>query len=463
MNATASSSAVRLVAIDDDPQSLRLIKSVLDQKGLEIFLASDADRGMELIHQERPQIVLLDLRMPKASGIQLLEQVTQIDPGIDVMLITGDYSAESAVEAIQKGACDYLTKPFVPEKLRQRIDQLLADARIRQRSLQLEHELLEAYQFQGIVGRSPLMLDVFHKIRRVAPHFRSVLVTGETGTGKELLARALHQLSPAVAGPFVACNCSAVAETLFESELFGHVKGAFTGASQDKLGFFEYAHGGTLLLDEIGDMSLAMQAKLLRVLETHEIQRVGSPAVRKVDVRVIAATNRDLRAMVAERTFREDLYYRLSAMEIQLPALTERKEDLLLLQRHFVEHFAEQYKKRICGLTRRAQNLLARYHWPGNVRELQNVIGHACMMTEGEAIDVRDLPPHLRDQKAQDQLEEKDLLPLEEVQRRYARRVLERVGGNKSQAAKVLGISRSTLYQLLGVDNQEEVQADLVN
>lgn len=459
---TANSLSVRLVAIDDDLQSLRLIRTILDQKGLEIFLASDGQTGMELVRHKHPQIVLLDLKMPKVSGMELLEQIIQVDPGTDVMLVTADYSPESAVEAIQKGACDYLIKPFLPEKLRQRIDQLLADARTRQRSLQLEHELLEAYQFEGIVGRSPLMLDVFHRIRRVAPHFRSVLVTGETGTGKELVARALHRLSPVSKGPFVACNCSAVAESLFESELFGHVKGAFTGASQEKAGFFEYAHEGTLLLDEIGEMSLGMQAKLLRVLETQEIQRVGSPASRKVNVRIVAATNRDLPALVAERAFREDLYYRLSTMEIKLPALTDRKEDLLLLHRHFVELFAAQYKKRISGLTRRAQNLLVRYHWPGNVRELQNVIGHACMMTEAEVIDIHDFPPHLRDQKPEDMLSDKDLLPLEEMQRRYARRVVEQMGGNKSQAAKILGISRSTLYQLLGVDGREEIAADIV-
>jgi DNA-binding NtrC family response regulator len=454
--------SVRLVAIDDDPQSLRLIQSVLDQKGLEIFLASDAQSGMDLVQHKHPQIVLLDLKMPKVSGMELLEQIVRIDPGIDVMLVTGEYSPESAVEAIQKGACDYLTKPFLPEKLRGRIDQLIGDARTRRRSLQLEYELLEAYQFEGIVGRSPLMLDVFHRIRRVAPHFRSVLVTGQTGTGKELVAKALHRLSPVAQGPFVACNCSAVAESLFESELFGHVKGAFTGASQEKAGFFEYANEGTLLLDEVGEMSLGMQAKLLRVLETQEIQRVGSPAARKVNVRIVAATNRDLHALVAERAFREDLYYRLSTMQIELPPLTDRKEDLLLLQRHFVNLFAAQYKKRICGLTRRAQNLLARYHWPGNVRELQNVIGHACMMVETEAIDIQDLPPHLRDLKPADLVEDKDLLPLEEMQRRYARQVVDRVGGNKSQAAKILGISRTTLYQLLGVDGREQVEADIV-
>jgi transcriptional regulator with PAS, ATPase and Fis domain len=280
-----------------------------------------------------------------------------------------------------------------------------------------------------------------------------VLITGPTGAGKELVARALHRRSPSSANTLAVCNCSAIVETLFESELFGHVRGAFTGATQDKVGFFEYANGGTLLLDEIGEMPLVTQAKLLRVLQSNEIQRVGSPAARRVDVRVVAATNRDLRAMVAARQFREDLYYRLSMVEIQLPSLAERKEDLPLLERFFLERFAAQYKKPVRGLTRRAQALLARYHWPGNIREMENVLGNACMMAEGDAIDVHDLPERLRSAPGPgpDEMDstDKDMSSLEAVQRRHTLRVLDAVKGNKTRAAEILGISRATLYRLL--------------
>jgi len=379
-----------------------------------------------------------------------------------VMLMTGHYSTEAAVEAIQKGAYDYLNKPLSVEKLRQRVDQLMAEARQRRRTLQLDRELLKVYEFEGLLGRSPLMLDVFTRVRRVAPHFRTVLVTGATGTGKELVARALHRLSPAASGRFAVCNCSAIVETLFESELFGYVKGAFTGATQDKSGLFEYANGGTLFLDEIGEMPLATQAKLLRVLQSQEIQRVGSPAVRKVDVRVVAATNRDLRARVADKEFRDDLYYRLSMVEVKLPLLAERKEDLPLLVRYLVERFATQYNKPIRGLTRRAQALLARYMWPGNVRELENALGHACMMVEGDLIDVRDFPDTLRKPAERELVEDEDLIPLDELQRRHALRVLARVGGNKKRAAEILGIARTTLYQLLAESGAEQKETEQI-
>ena len=309
-------------------------------------------------------------------------------------------------------------------------------------------KLLETSQLESMIGRSPSMLDVLSTIRRIAPHFRTALVTGATGTGKELAAHALHHLSPVSDKTFAVCNCSALTETLYESELFGYVRGAFTGATQDKIGLFEHAQGGTVFLDEIGDMPLAGQAKLLRVLQNHEVQRVGSPVVRRIDVRVIAATNRDLRALTAEKGFREDLFYRLSMVELTLPRLADRKEDLPLLQRHFVEKFAKQFNKPIQGLTRRAQQVLARYHWPGNVRELENVIGNACMMLDGDLINVSDLPEYISASSAADAPDE-DVLPLKEMQRRYAINVVRRCGGNKVTAANMLGISRNTLYALL--------------
>ncbi|MBI4460421.1 MAG: sigma-54-dependent Fis family transcriptional regulator [Acidobacteria bacterium] len=443
--------AISLLAIDDDPGSLDLIREALEDQEIEILTAADPHRGLELIARLHPQIVLVDLRMPQMNGIELLERIMEADPGTDVVLMTAHQSIETAVEAIQKGAFDYLTKPVSLDRLRGLVGKLVADAQERSRILQLDRQLLDAYQFEGMVGRSPLMLEVFARIRRVAPHFRTVLIAGTTGTGKELVARALHRRSPVVSGPFAVCNCSAVVETLFESELFGYVKGAFTGAVQDKIGLFEYAQGGTLFLDEIGEMPLAMQAKLLRVLESREVQRVGSPAARKVDVRIVAATNRDLHEMVVQKQFREDLYYRLSMVEILLPPLAHRKEDLPLLERYFVERFATQYSKPIRGLTRRAQALLSRYSWPGNVRELENVLGNACMMLQGNMIDVFDLPERLRNALPAEAAGEagEQLLSLEELNRRHAAQVVEKMQGNKSRAAEILGISRATLYRLL--------------
>ncbi|MFY9647889.1 MAG: sigma-54 dependent transcriptional regulator [Terriglobales bacterium] len=438
---------LRMLVIDDEYQNLELIRSALDQKGLEIFTTADPESGMAIFQQQRPEIVLMDLRMPKIGGMDLLEQMVLSDPGTEIILMTGYYSTESAVEAIRKGAADYLTKPLDLRALSSRISKLVEEHKHRRLARQLDQVLVDTFQLEGIVGRSPLILDVFATLRRIAPHFKTVLITGDTGTGKELAARALHRLSPVSDRTFAVCNCSALVDTLLESELFGYVRGAFTGAAQDKIGLFEYAHQGTVFLDEIGDMPLAGQAKLLRVLQNQEVQRVGSPALRKVDVRVIAATNRNLRTLVQEHKFREDLYYRLSMTEISLPRLADRKEDLPLLQRFFVEKFSAQYAKPVFGITSRAQALLARYNWPGNVRELENIIGNACMMVEGTAIDIKDLPTQLR--TVPDVPKDDKLLSMEEVEERHLLRVLEQVGGDKSRAAEVLGIARSTLYNML--------------
>ena len=439
----------KLLAIDDEEQSLRFIQDALSDQGLEIHTANGAEAGLRTFKQLRPQIVLLDLMMPGVRGWEMLDGILAADPGAEVVLMTAHYSTESAVEAIQKGACDYLTKPINLERLRTRISTLLSEAESRRRTLEIDQELLDACQFEGIVGRSPVMLDVFAKIRRVAPHFRNVLVTGPTGTGKELVARALRKLSPSGTGPFAICNCSAIVETLLESELFGYVRGAFTGATRDKVGVFEFANQGLVFLDEIGELPLAAQGKLLRVLQNNEIQRIGSPAPRTVDVRVIAATNRNLRSLVSQGNFREDLYYRLSMVEISLPRLVDRREDMPLLQRHFVEKFASLYNKPVTGITRRAQNRMALYNWPGNIRELENVIGNACMMVEGPVIDISDLPEPVRSQWGSLATQDENLAPMHEMQRRHVLRVLEHVGGNKAQAAEILGISRATVYQLL--------------
>jgi len=441
------SAAQKVLVIDDDPLQLELVGEVLRQEGLEVFPVGEPEKGLEVFAREHPQIALVDLMMPTMSGMDVLERMVASDPGVNVILMTAHYSTDSAVEAIQKGAHDYLTKPIDIQIFRERIGGLVAEAKQRQRTMELELELLKAYEFQGIIGRSPLMLEVFGRIRRVAPHFRNVLVRGATGTGKELVARSLHQMSPVASRQLGVCNCAALVETLLESELFGYVRGAFTGATHDKVGLFEYANGGTVFLDEIGDMPLAAQAKLLRVLQNQEVQRVGSPVARKIDVRVIAATHRDLRALVKEGKFREDLYYRLSMVEIQLPDLCDRKEDFPLLLRHFTKKFAAAYNKPIKGLTRRAQAALARYSWPGNIRELENILGNACMMVSGSVIDIGDLPAYLAANVASPN--KLQLLTLEEVQRQHVLHVLEQVRNNKARAADVLGISRATLYNLL--------------
>ncbi len=456
--------AIKLVAVDDYPQTLELLSEALAQEGLEIYTTTDPEECLDVVFREHPQIVLVDLIMPKMSGMEVLERIVEFDPAIDVILMTAHYSTESAVEAIQKGACDYLNKPVSIDALRKRISRLLADARRRQRAVELDDALLETCQFESMVGRSPAMWELFARIRRVAPHFRTALITGPTGTGKDLVARGLHRLSPVTSGNFVVCNCSAVVETLFESELFGYVKGAFTGANQDKMGLFEFANGGTLFLDEIGDMPLGMQAKLLRVLQNQEVLRVGSVTPRRISARVVAATNRDLRAMIRDRQFREDLYYRLAMVEIRTPPLAERKEDLPLLVRHLLEKFSQQFRKEIRGLTYRAQSVLARHEWPGNVRELENVLGNASMMVMGDMIDVQDLPPYLWRSDAPPPSDDETApapasapaepmpmtapesgLSLDEQEKRLLVAALEKAGGNQSEAARILRIGRDRL------------------
>jgi len=461
--------AISLLIIDDNTGSLELLSSALAQPGLEVLTASDPEEGLDLVHGHRPQIVLTDLVMPRLSGLDVLERIMEFDPSIDVILMTAHYSTESAVEAIKKGATDYLNKPISISTLRERVGKLIEEAQRKQHALRLEDELLASSEFEGIIGRSPLMWDLFSQIRRVAPHYRSLLVTGPTGAGKDLIAQAIHRRSPAHQGRYAVLNCSAVVETLFESELFGHVKGSFTGATADKPGMFEYAHGGTLFLDEIGDMPLNTQAKLLRVLQNQEVQRVGSLSTRKVDVRIIAATHRDLRAAISEKRFREDLYYRLSMVELRVPPLAERKEDLPLLERHLTAKFAAQYQKAIRGLTHRAQILLALHSWPGNVRELENVLGHASMMTMDDMIDVQDLPPYMRSSRGRASSEGPAAptgasVPqggtLEEQERILIVQALEAAGGNQSQAARALRIGRDALRYKLKKHNLETTRLE---
>lgn len=452
---TACNQIYRLLVIDDDPLAIELAKNVLTYENLEIQSATSAKIGLEMVVRHRPHLVLLDLVMPEVHGMEMLERILEIDPGTDVILTTGHYSTESAVEAIRKGAYDYLTKPIPIDRFRQKVETWLSAAYRKQSTLKLDAELLRVCQFEGIVGHSPLMFEVFSKLQRIAPHFQTALVLGETGTGKELVARTLHRLSPRASGPLVVANCGAISESLFESELFGHVRGAFTGAVQDKKGLVESANGGTLFLDEVGELPLATQTKLLRVLQNREIQRVGSSTVHHVDVRMVAATHRNLRAMVADKNFREDLYYRLSVVEIKLPRLAERKEDLPLLERHFLQAFASRYGKPGLSLTRRAQALLARYAWPGNVRELENVLSYAAMMVQRDVIDTADFPDSMQRELSSEDGDDEMLMSLEELERRHTLRVLDHVGGNRAQAAEILGISRATLYRILGRKREE--------
>jgi DNA-binding NtrC family response regulator len=444
-----SSKPMKLLVVDDDPASLELLSNSLVHDEFEVLTTQDPHQALEMCAREHPRIVMTELHLPAMNGMELMERILESDGSTEVILLTGEYSLDAAVKAIHSGACDYLTKPVDLPKLRARIAKVVESVRLRERTLQLDQELIRAFMFEGIVGRSPAILDVFATVRRVAPHFRTALVTGPTGTGKELVARALHRLSPSANKTFAVCNCSALVETLLESELFGYVRGAFTGATQDSVGLFEYANGGTVFLDEIGDMPMGGQAKLLRVLQNQEVMRVGSPVARKIDVHVIAATNRDLRTLVAQKKFREDLYYRLSMVEIQIPPLAARKEDLPLLQRHFLEKFSRQYNKSVKGISRPAASLLSQYNWPGNVRELENILGNACMMADGPAIDIGDLPAAVKQPQAVMDDSDTELLSFEEVERRHLTRVLAAVEGDKSRAAQILGVSRSTLYALL--------------
>jgi DNA-binding NtrC family response regulator len=455
---TTISDEIVLVVIDDNTDILELVATALAREGVRIVTASDPEEGIEAVFREHPQIVISDLVMPGLSGLEVLDRIVEFDPAIDVILMTAHYTTESAVEAIRRGAADYLNKPVPIAVLRERISKLVAQARQRRQAMAMDNNLADDARFEGMVGRSAAMWEMFSRIRRIAPHFRTVMVTGETGTGKELAARAIHNMSPVRNGRFVVINCSAVVESLFESELFGHTRGSFTGATQDKMGLFEFADKGVLFLDEIGDMPLGTQAKLLRALQNQEVLRVGSLTPRKVDVRAIAATHHDLRAAVAAKQFREDLFYRLSMVEIRVPPLAERKEDLPLLINHFVDKFSRQYGKPIRGLTQRSHVLLARHQWPGNIRELENVLGFACMMVMGETIDIQDLPEYLRSSN-RDQMSQNTMHAavgahlaegtFEEHEKRLLADAMAAAGGNQSEAARALRVGRDALrYKL---------------
>lgn len=403
---------VRVAAIGSDAVSMELVAAALKGLPVRVDFAANPQTGLELIVGAQPEIVLLDVTPPEVNGSNLLERILDAAPGTEVILIAGQYSAEAAIGAIEKGAADYMAKPLSAALLHRRCAAVVEHLRQRRAALGLDAEILKAHRFEGLVGRSPLMLQVFAQIRRVAPHFRTALITGAPGTGKELAARALHSRSEAARGSFTVYNCLA-------------------GAPLQDV-FAEDAGGGTLFLDEIGDMPVETQGKLLSALE------------RSPNFKVIAATNPNLRDRVAKKQFREDLYRLLSKPEIRLPPLADRKEDLPLLVRCFLEEFSRKYGKTIRGITPRAQLTLARYSWPGNVGELRGALESACMVAGGDTVDLRDLPESVRNGTGQE-----GMLTLAEAERRYVRRVLESVDGNKARAARILGVNRATVYRIL--------------
>lgn len=433
-----------LVVIDDDPLAIELIRTALAKRSVEVVGFTHPEPALNYLEEFHPELVLLDLHMPDLDGLEALKRILRTNPSAHVILITAEDATEFVVRAMQQGALDYWTKPLRVERLVSYVDEWLATHKVRKNP---DRESTHAQQFDGTIGNSSAMQQVYSRIHRVAKHFRTVLVRGDTGTGKELAASSLHRLSPRASRPFQICNCAALVETLVESELFGHVRGAFTGAVQDRAGLVEVADGGTLFLDEIGELPLTTQAKLLRVLQNREVRRVGSTVARRVDVNVIAATNRDLLTMSKAGQFRDDLYYRLAAVEIKLPPLVERGDDLKLLVQHFLGKFSSLYMKPGLRLTRRAQVAMENYAWPGNVRELENVLSTCAMLAEGSSIDVEQLPDWVRQPRMPAGRESS--ISLAELEYRHVQQVVSQCAGNVTKAAEVLGIGRTTIYRIL--------------
>ncbi len=435
--------------VDPDVEAAEQVAENLEHMGYVAFTATNPQTALDRLGTGQIRVVLAKTDLGTMTGLEFLERALEIDPGAYVILLSSSRSMEDAVNAIKAGAYDFLESPIHWTHLEQTLERLGEEFSRRAQIRDLEHRLLSHLDFHGIVGRSPAIVEVFERVQKISRHFTNVLIVGPTGSGKEVVAWALHNLSPVATERFAVCNCSALVDTLLESQLFGHVRGAFTGATETRPGLFEYANGGTVFLDEIGEMSLGMQAKLLRVIENREIQRVGSPEVRKVSVRLVAATNRDLRAEVMAGRFREDLFYRLTTLEIRVPGLVERIEDVPLLVQFFLKKYNHTYARNVHGLSRRAQALLLRYPWPGNVRELENVISSACLTTESDFIDVSDLPPHL--QKPHPAAAELDdawkPVSLDSLRRQHIARVLEFCAGNRLRAAQILGIGRTSLYR----------------
>ena len=450
-----------LVVVDDEQGILDVVGRFARRAGFDVVTCGGGREAIARLQERRADLVMVDLRMPDVGGLDVLRAIRDIDPQCQAVLMTGYASVDTAVEAIKLGAMDYLSKPLDFARVQQLLATVRDEIERRRSVLALESDVARRLEFCGMIGRGPVMQELFGMIRRLAPHVRTALITGETGTGKELVARALHSTGPRRDRRFVTVNCSAVVETLFESELFGHMRGAFTGATDNKTGLFEAADGGTLFLDEVGELPMTVQAKLLRVLELGEVHRVGSLEARKVNVHVIAATNRDLRAEVAAGRFRSDLYYRLNIVEVKLPPLRERREDIPYLTAAFVRETAERLKKPLGGLTPGAERMLAGAPWDGNVRELRNVLERACILADGEFVTERELAVSMPGVSltgasvsgggsGDDPMRigsDTDLLVT--VEREHIQRALVRANGNKKAAARMLGLSRRALYRRL--------------
>lgn len=444
--------ADRILVVDDEQIIRESLSFILQKEGFEVVEAANGVEALKQLKQKPVDIVVTDLEMPEMKGIELLERVTRQFPETFVMIITAYGSLETAIAALHHGAFDYILKPVEFDDLLHRIRRLIEHRRLARENALLRQELQQKYDFDAIIGKSPVMRDVFDTIKKVAQTDGTILITGKTGTGKELVARAIHFNGPRRHARFIPVNCGAIVETLFESELFGHKKGSFTGATADKDGLFKAAHEGTLFLDEVSETPLHLQVKLLRAIEQKEIFPVGTTDPLAVDVRIIAATNRNLRELMEQGKFREDLFYRLNVIEIQLPSLTERPEDIPLLAQHFVQSYRNQMGRNVKGFTNEAMNALMRYQWKGEVRELENIIERAMIFCEDEYIGLEHLAEHVRSTVAEgDALRFRtgSLLKdaLKDFEKLYIKRVLDQCQNDKDKASKVLGIGLSSLYR----------------
>ena len=433
---------VKILVVDDEAIVRESLRDWLSDVGHQVLTAENGPQALEVIEKQKPGIAIVDLVMPGMDGIELLRRAKEISPGIEMIIITAYGSIPTAITAMREGAYDYIEKPFCPEKAELLIERLVEHKGLIDENVFLHQKLEERYRFGNIIAKSPKMQQVIEVIKVVAKSSATVLIIGDSGTGKELVARAIHSQSYRKDKPFVAVSCAALPESLLESELFGHEKGAFTGAHAQRKGKFEVAHRGTLFLDEIGEMSANIQVHLLRVLEEKEFTRVGGNELVKVDVRVISATNKDMKTAIASGQFREDLYYRLNVVTIELPPLRERKEDMPLLAQHFLKKFAAENQKEITGFSPEVTDFLLKYEWPGNVRELENAIERSVILAKDSYIEVADL--------AQGNLSLARSTPpgqsLGEMEKTHILTILNETSSNYSEAARILGISRATLY-----------------
>jgi len=438
------------ILVADDERNIREgLAEALRLEGYEVALAADGEEALKAVEEGRIDLVVTDLRMPKVSGNEVLKRVAGSYPGMPVIVLTGHGTIEDAVDSMRVGAFDFITKPVNLDHLSMLIRRALESRELERQNQELQREIESQKRISSIIGRSPEMKKIFDLLRRVAPTKASVLITGESGVGKELIADALHNLSPRADKPFVKVHCAALAESLLESELFGHEKGAFTGAAGRKRGRFELAHEGTLFLDEIGEINQNVQIKILRVLQERKFERVGGEETLEVDVRVIAATNRDLKAEIEKGSFREDLYYRLNVVNIHVPPLRERKDDIPLLAGAFLREFTEENGKNLEGFDTKVRAAFFAYGWPGNVRELRNCVESAVVLARGSLVTLEDLPPGIREAQEDDTVRIPAGSSLAEAEKILIRETLAVQGGNKSRTAEILGIGRKTLYQKL--------------